>query len=98
MYRDRVLQLGRKSQKGAMTDNKRTKRMLREFGKRLRASRIAVGYATAEDFAKDVGIEAARYRQYERGGAMPPIDLLDAFCQLTDKSSDFLLFGRGLAR
>ena len=60
----------------------------------MRASRIAAGYETAEDIAKDLGVEAPRYRQWERGGAMPPIDILQLICRLVDKTSDFLLFGQ----
>jgi len=76
-----------------VANDHRAKRILREFGKRLRASRIAAGYDTAKAFAEKLNIEDGRYRQYERGGAMPPPDVLDLICQFTDKSSDFLLFG-----
>lgn len=68
--------------------------MMRDFGKRLRAARISAGYETAEDFASDLGVEPPRYRKYERGDAMPPIDLLEMVCTLTSKSLDFLILGR----
>lgn len=69
-------------------------RMMRDFGKRLRAARISAGYETAADFARDLGIEVARYRKYERGDAMPPVDILGTISSLTGKSLDFLILGR----
>lgn len=77
-----------------MTHGQGAGRLLRDFGKRLRASRIAAGYESASDFARDLGIEAPAYRKYERGEAQPPIDALGRICDLTGKTADFLMFGR----
>ena len=76
-----------------MAEDDRADRILRAFGKRLRACRIAAGYNTADSFARELGIDGWRYRKYERGESMPPFDVLEDICRLTDKSADFLLFG-----
>jgi transcriptional regulator with XRE-family HTH domain len=94
MYHSRSQELGLRSQKGTMVSGKKSKRMMKAFGLRLRASRIAAGYVEGQDLAKDLACEAPRYRQWERGDAMPPIDFLEMICDLTGKTSDFLLFGR----
>lgn len=72
----------------------RDDRMLREFGRRLRAARISAGYEEASDFASDLGIESPRYRKYERGEIMPPLDVLDGIVRLTERSLDWLLLGK----
>lgn len=69
--------------------------MMKDFGKRLAASRIAAGYAKGTHFAKDLGVAVERYRTYERGRSMPPPDILEMICDLTNKTTDFLILGRG---
>ena len=81
--------LGRK-----MTKSDRANRLMRDFGKRLRAARITAGWEEAADFAADLGVEAPRYRRYERGHALPPIDLLADISRLTGATLDHLLMGR----
>lgn len=77
-----------------MARDRRADRLMRAFGRRLRAARITAGYEDAADFAADLGIEAARYRKYERGESMPPLDVLEGIVRVTERSSDWLLLGR----
>lgn len=69
-------------------------RMMAAWGRRLAASRLAAGFETAADMAREVKMEANAYRKYERGEAMAPIDMLELICKLTGKSLDFLLLGK----
>jgi transcriptional regulator with XRE-family HTH domain len=46
------------------------------FGRRLRELRVIRGYATARQFAEALGISENKYTRYERGVALPKIDLL----------------------
>ncbi len=71
---------------------------MRDFGRRLRAARIAAGYEDAADLARDLGIEEATYRKYERGGALPRVDVLECIVQTTGKSLDWLLLGAAQSR
>jgi transcriptional regulator with XRE-family HTH domain len=66
---------------------------MKAFGERLKGCRIAAGYETAEELAQALEITSARYRRYERGEVMPPIDILEMLCRRVEKSADFLLFG-----
>jgi transcriptional regulator with XRE-family HTH domain len=77
-----------------MTKGHRADRLMHQFGRRLRAARITAGYEEATDFASDLGIEAPRYRKYERGSSMPPLDVLEAITKLTGRTLDWLLLGR----
>lgn len=76
-----------------MTNTPRAARLVFEFGRRLRACRIAAGYAKAAHLAKDLHISEIRYRKYERGAAVPPLDVLARIKNLTGKDLDFLLLG-----
>lgn len=69
-------------------------RIGREFGRRLRACRIAAGFENAADFAHELGIEGPTYRRYERGEAEPPFEVLISMSRLTGKTIDFLITGR----
>lgn len=71
----------------------RKQRLMKEFGKRLRASRIAIGYENAADLARDLDIDPNRYRHYERGTHLPPIDTLSDLREVLGKSLDFLIAG-----
>lgn len=77
-----------------MTVSDKDKRMIRQFGGRLTAVRIAAGFEDATQAASDLGIESPRYRKYERGEAIPPVPVLSAICALFDTTTDFLLLGR----
>lgn len=67
---------------------------MQQFGRRLRAARITAGYEDAIDFANDLGIDAPRYRKYERGNSMPPLDVLQDIARMTGRSLDWLLLGQ----
>ena len=69
-------------------------RMMRDFGKRLRAARELTGYDTAEEFAVELGIEGPRYRKWERGDAWPPLDKLAQINKITNVSMDRLLLNK----
>jgi transcriptional regulator with XRE-family HTH domain len=77
-----------------MAPSNELSRLMRDFGGRLRALRIVAGYNNAEDFAADLGVEAPRYRKYERGDAWPPLDILARIAELTNCKLDFLLLGK----
>ena len=77
--------------------SRRGDRLLTAFGRRLRASRLVAGYEDAADFARDLGLDNARYRRYERGEVMPPPEVLEDICKLTARSLDFLLLGKNAA-
>lgn len=74
---------------------RRVDRLMRDFGRRLRAARITAGYEDAADFARDLGVEPPRYRKWERGQSMPPLDYLAAIHAMTRRSLDWLLLGEG---
>ena len=69
-------------------------RLMHAFGRRLRAARITAGYEEATDFASDLGLEPPRYRKYERGESMPPLDVLAAIVRTTGRSLDWLMLGQ----
>lgn len=77
-----------------MPKDRRVDRLMRNFGRRLRAARITAGYEEAADFAADLSIDAPRYRKYERGESMPPLDVLEDIARVTERSLDWLLLGQ----
>lgn len=77
-----------------MAKDRRVDRLMHQFGRRLRAARITAGYEEATDFAEDLGIEAPRYRKYERGESLCPLDVLQDIIRLTGRTSDWLLLGQ----
>lgn len=77
-----------------MAGNNKTQKMLRDFGHRLRAARITAGYDRGSDMAKELGIEPPRYRKYERGQSLPPLDILASIVAITGRSSDWLLLNK----
>lgn len=78
-----------------MARDRHAARLMRDFGRRLRAARITAGYDEAADFAAVLGLESPRYRRYERGESMPPLDVLEDIADRTRRSLDWLLLGRG---
>lgn len=69
------------------------KRLHERFGERLKALRIASGFEDAERFAAELGLKPQRYRRYERGETIPPLDVLDLMCKMLDKPLGFILLG-----
>jgi transcriptional regulator with XRE-family HTH domain len=69
------------------------------FGRRLAVVREAYGQTTGQpginqqEFASALGIEAERYRKYERGEREPPFEVLARIKTLTGFGPDFLILG-----
>ena len=72
--------------------------LMKAWGERLREARIVAGYETAEDLAAEVPVEGPRYRRYERGETLPPLNILIHISELLDKPLDWLLAGKGERR
>lgn len=70
-------------------------RAQREFAARLRAVRITAGFETADAFAEVLGIEAARYRRWERAEVEPNIESFQQIANITGYSLDWLIAGHG---
>ena len=62
----------------------------REFGRRLRAARLALGY-TQEQMAYALGIQPARYGKYEIGRSEAPFDVLIRIARLAKIDLDYLI-------
>lgn len=67
---------------------------MRGFGDRLRQSRQAADFDDAAAIAHELGIDSARYRKYERGESMPPIEILLAIVDLTGVDLHWLFAGK----
>jgi transcriptional regulator with XRE-family HTH domain len=76
-----------------MLDADHERRLMEQFGRRLRAARIASGCESAEDLAVKIGTEPEQYRKYERGESFPSLPVLKAIVEKTKTTSDWLLFG-----
>ena len=63
------------------------------FAKRLRQYRIEAGYRTARAFALELAINENSYCRYERGGARPRLELINAICERLGVSQADLLTG-----
>lgn len=72
----------------------RDEKMMRSFGRRLRAARITAGYENASELAVELGIQGPAYRKYERGESLPPLEVLDDIRRLLGCTLDWLLIGR----
>ncbi|MGI9491998.1 MAG: helix-turn-helix domain-containing protein [Geminicoccaceae bacterium] len=73
----------------------------KEFGHRLRAARMSLGY-TQQQMAYALGINFARYNKYEIGRSEAPYDVLCKIAQVADVDLNYLIAGqmgrRGRAR
>ena len=67
--------------------------MKKEIGKRIKNIRENMGL-TKEAFAKLLGISGQYLGVVERGGSYLYIDKLKILCDLTNLSSDYILFGK----
>jgi Helix-turn-helix len=69
------------------------------FPERLEAVRRHYGHSigkarlSTEEFAKKIGLQAARYRRYERGETDPPLTALESIRRMTGISLDWLVCG-----
>jgi len=64
------------------------------FAGRLRETRVAAGYQTMAEFARELGVEHERYRSWETGRTEPSIYHLFMILALTKVSADYLVTGR----
>ena len=62
------------------------------FGRRLRASRVAIGFGVGA-FAAELGLSSEDYEKIENGNMQPDLDTLICIAKLTDRSLDFLIAG-----
>ena len=67
--------------------------MKKEIGKRIKNIRVNM-VLTKEAFAKLLGISGQYLGVVERGGSYLSIDKLKILCDLTNLSSDYILFGK----
>ena len=63
------------------------------FARRLKAARELAGYVTQEDAAKALGVQAERYRRWERAETEPAIDKLVEIGKVFKVSVDLLIHG-----
>jgi DNA-binding XRE family transcriptional regulator len=61
----------------------------KELAMRLKAARIAAGYDTQPQFAKDLGIELERYKKWESGRTPIQHEYLTQVCELTGKDPNY---------
>ena len=64
----------------------------KEFGSRLRAARLSLGY-TQEQMAYATGINLARYSKYEIGRSEPPHRILCRIADVADADLNYLITG-----
>lgn len=81
------------ARRGGITCCMSTKRDkdLEIFGKRLKAARKRRGYETAEDFARALSVDGARYRYWERGTVDPGIPMLCRMCQILGVDPNYMI-------
>lgn len=65
------------------------------FASRLATTRQFFGYATAIEFARELGVEPETYRSWERGVNECPLRVIVAIRNKLDVSLDWLVAGRG---
>lgn len=61
----------------------------KDLALRLKSARIAAGYDTAQEFAKDLGIEYERYKKWESGRTPIQHEYLPRACALTHKDANY---------
>ena len=62
-----------------------------DFGRRLRAARVAAGFATARQFAHALDLAENRYTRYERGETEPALGTIARMCRVLRVTPDQLL-------
>lgn len=60
-----------------------------EFAERLKAARIAAGYATQQEFAAVLGVPIERYKKWESGRTPMPHQYIPAACELTGQDANY---------
>jgi transcriptional regulator with XRE-family HTH domain len=69
----------------------RYQQIMKTFAKRLRKTREAKGYQSAQAFAQALGVEPHGYRKYERGQSEPNFEMLLRICELLETHPTALL-------
>jgi transcriptional regulator with XRE-family HTH domain len=62
------------------------------FARRLMTARVAAGYRSAYQFAKENGYRYDTYRQWEAGNSRPEYDTLKALCKTLGITPNYLLW------
>jgi transcriptional regulator with XRE-family HTH domain len=75
-----------------MAKDKRENRTPAAIGKRLVATRLAIGLNQSE-FAKKAGISVSTYNNYEKGVSQPRLDYAFALCDTYDLTLDWIYEG-----
>lgn len=65
----------------------------RQLGERIRAARVAAGYETAADCAREIDVEPPTFRKWERGESEPTYPQLIKLSRATRHSLDFIVSG-----
>jgi DNA-binding XRE family transcriptional regulator len=60
-----------------------------EFAERLKAARIAAGYATQQEFATALGVPLERYKKWESGRTPMPHQYIPDACELTGQDANY---------
>jgi transcriptional regulator with XRE-family HTH domain len=60
-----------------------------EFAERLKAARIAAGYATQQEFATVLGVPIERYKKWESGRTPMPHQYIPGACDLTGQDANY---------
>lgn len=66
---------------------------LEAIGRRLKATRLALGHPAQGDFAKHAGIKANTYNQWEQGLIRPSLDGAKALCRTYRLTLDWIFLG-----
>lgn len=66
----------------------------KSIGSRIKRMRELIYFGRGE-MAKELGISQAKYDSWEAGKEVPEGKELKAFCELTNSTKDYVLYGRG---
>ncbi len=73
--------------------NTKEARSLPAISRRLKATRLALGFRTQAAYCRDAGIEKNTYNQWERGKGRPDLDNAIILCEKFDLTLDWIYFG-----
>lgn len=62
----------------------------KEIAERTRAARIAAGYGSQQEFAKELGVDYERYKKWESGRTPIQHEYIPKFYELTGKDANYL--------
>ncbi len=72
-------------------DSEFNERVMKAFGRALRAARVKAGYKYAKTFAETISVSEWRYRAWERGEYTPTLMKLTQMCRALKVRPDELL-------